>query len=85
MTYFDAKLLVGKQERNLKKINGVRFVEGGYEYRLSWYGGFACYVAVDRRKVGKRKFEYFSGVSAVHCWSVGQVMDLVMDEVRKVA
>ena len=82
MTYKEACIFLGKQERNLKKINNTRFVENGYEYRVTYRGGLAAYVAVDRRKVGKRNFEYFCGIGAYHCWTAGEVMELVMEKVR---
>ena len=85
MTYKDAVILLGAQDKRIKKVHNTRFVDGGYEYRVTYRGGFASYVAIDRRKIGKRNFKYFSGVSAAHCWTVGEVMDLVMEEVRKAA
>lgn len=85
MTYKDAVILLGAQERRLKKIDNTRFVHNGYEYRVTYRGGFASYVAIDRRKVGMRNFKYFGGVGAYDCWTVGQVMDLVMKEVEKAA
>ena len=84
-SYKDAVLLLNAQDRNIRKVNNTRFVEGGYEYRVTYRGGFASYVAIDRRKVGKRNFEYFGGVGAYNCWTVGEVMELVMDKVRKAA
>ena len=85
MTYGEAVALIGAQERRISKVNNVRFVEDGYEYRLTYKGGFAAYVGIDRRAVGKRRFEYFGGVGAYNCWSVEEVMDLVMKEVKKKA
>ena len=85
MTYADAVRFLGAQERNIRRVNGTRFVHGKYEYRLTYRGGFAAYVAIDRREVGKRNFKYFGGVGAYHCWTVGDVMALVMEEVNKKA
>ena len=82
MTYNEAVNLLRAQDRRISKVNGVRFVDGGYEYRLSYRGGFASYVAIDRREIGKRNFKYFGGVGAYHCWSVEDVMRLVYDEVK---
>lgn len=81
MTYQMARAVIGEQERRIRKIDGVRFAHEGYEYRLTYRGGFAAYVAIDRREVGKRNFKYFGGVGAYDCWTVGQVMDKVADEV----
>ena len=83
MTYEYAVRLLSAQDRNVRKVNNTRFVKDGYEYRVKYMGGFAAYVAIDRRRVGTRNFKYFGGVSAAHCWTVGEVMDLVMKEVEK--
>lgn len=83
MTYENAVAIVGAQERNLRKVNGVRFEYNGYEYRVTYRGGFAAYVAIDRRKIGTRNFKYFSGVGGYNCWTAGQVLDLVMEKVRE--
>ena len=86
MTYEQAVRTISIQEKNLRKLNGIRFIEGGYEYRITYRGGFAAYVAIDRRKVGTRNFYYFSGVGAYNCWLVSQVLDLIKAEIeRKVA
>lgn len=83
MTYENAKIILGLQNRNIRKVNGVRFVRDGYEYRITYFGGFAAYVGIDRRQLGKRNFKYFGGVSASDCWNVGQVMDKINLEVAK--
>lgn len=83
MTYKEAVIFLGAQERNIRKVNGTRFVHDGYEYRLEYRGGFAAYVAIDRRQVGKRNFKFFGGVGAYHCWTVKEVLALVMDEIEK--
>ena len=82
MTYKDAVSLIGEQDRRIRKINNVRFTHGEYEYRLKYMGGFTAYVGIDRRKIGKRKYEYFGGVGAYNCMTVGEVMDLVMKKVE---
>ena len=83
MTYAQAVKTVQVQESNIRRVNGIRFEHNGYEYRLTWRGGFAAYVAIDRRKVGKRNFEYFSGVGAYNCWTVGGVLKLVQEAIEK--
>ena len=83
MTYTQAVRFLDTQNRNLRKVNNTRFIHEGYEYRVTYRGGFAAYVAIDRRRVGTRNFQYFGGVGAYHCWTVGEVMDLVMKEVEK--
>ena len=83
MTYQNAVRLLSAQDRNIRKVNGTRFVKDGYEYRVTYRGGFASYVAIDRRKIGKRNFQYFGGVGAGHCWTVEDVMELVMEKVKE--
>ena len=83
MTYEYAVRFLKAQDRNIRKVNGVRFTDDGYEYRLTYRGGFASYVAIDRRRVGTRNFKYFGGVGAAHCWTVDDVMKLVEKEVAK--
>lgn len=83
MTYKDAVILLGTQERNLRKINGTRFIHNGYEYRIKWFGGFAAYVGVDRRQIGKRNFKYFSGIGAFNLRSCEEVMKAIMEEIQK--
>ena len=75
MTYKEALTIVGAQERNLKKINGLKFVFGGHEYRLTYEGGFSAFVRIDRREIGKRNFLYYGGVGAYDCLSVGSVLE----------
>ena len=83
MTYTQAVNFLDRQNKNLKRVNNMRFVHNGYEYRVTYRGGFAAYVAIDRRIVGTKNFKYFSGVGAYHCWNAGEVMDLVMKEIEK--
>lgn len=83
MTYTQAVRFLDRQNKNLKKVNGMRFVYGGYEYRVKYEGGFAAFVRIDRRLVGTRNFKYYSGFGAYHCWNVGQVMDMVMKEIER--
>lgn len=78
-----AYAIVNAQDRNIKRVDGIKFVENGYEYRLTYKGGFASYVAIDRREIGKRNFKYFGGVGAYHCWNVRQVLELVKEELNK--
>ena len=81
MTYKEARILLDTQNRNLRKINNYRFVHDGYEYRVVYEGGFAAFVAIHRREVGKRNFKYYKGFGAYHCLTVGEVRDMVLKEV----
>ena len=78
-----AYAIVNAQDRCIRKVHNRRFVYGGYEYRLMYSGGFAAYVGIDRRAVGKRNFKFFGGIGAYDCLTVGQVMDKVMAEIKK--
>jgi len=82
MTYGTALTILQLQDRNIRKIDGVRMVKGNYEYRIKYFGGFASYVGIDRREIGKRNFKYFSCVGAAHCWSVQDVLKLVDEEIE---
>lgn len=76
-----AKALLKTQDRNLRRIRNIRIYNNGYEYRINYEGGFAAYIAIDRREIGKRNFKYFGGVGAYNCVSVASAMKLVMDEI----
>lgn len=83
MTYENAKILLGLQNRNIRKVNGTKFTLDGYEYRITYFGGFSAYVGIDRRQVGKRTYTYFGGVGAYDCWTIGEVMELIKSEIEK--
>lgn len=82
MTYEYAVKLIGCQTNNLRKVNGAKFEFGDFEYRLTYEGGFAAFVAIDRRKIGTRNFKYFSGFGAFGCWTAGQVMEKAMEKIK---
>ena len=81
MTYKNAVILIGLQERNLQKVKDIRITYDGYEYRIDYHGGFAEYVAIDRRKIGTRNFKYFGGFGAYTCFTVGQVLDIAKEKI----
>ncbi len=85
MTYDFAIKLVQYQKRNLKKVNGIVIDHKGYQYRLTYYGGFSEYIAIDRRQIGKRNYKYFSGIGAYHCLSVAGAVAECMEEIKKKA
>ena len=76
-----AKAIVSIQEHGLRKCNNTRFIYNGYEYRVTYKGGFAAYIAIDRRKVGTRNFKYFGGIGGYKYSTVKQVMEAVSDKV----
>ena len=81
MTYENAKFILAMQHNALKKIRDVRFIHKNYEYRIDYRGGFASYIAIDRREVGKRNFKFFGGVGAYNCMSADDAMKLVYKEI----
>lgn len=83
MTYKEAVLFLGAQDRKLRKINKTRFVHDGYEYRLVYEGGFAPMVSIERRQVGRRNFKYFGGVGVFDCANIEKVMSRVMERVNR--
>ena len=83
MDYNYAVRLLETQDRNIRRINGVRFFRNGYEYRLTYKGGFANYVAIDRRQNGKRNFQYYGGIGAYHCMNAVQAYELVLNEIER--
>jgi hypothetical protein len=83
MTYKNAVAILDMQNKNIRKINNYRFEQDGYEYRIKFEGGFAAFVAIERREVGRRKFQYYSSISAANCWNVDEVMPLIQKEISK--
>lgn len=77
MTYEIAKALVSAQERRISKINGVRFDYEGFEYRLTYEGGFTAFVRIDRRQIDKHNFKYFKGFGAYNCWNIEEVFEKI--------
>jgi len=75
--------VLAMQDGSLRKLNNLRFIHGDYEYRLTYGGGFACYIGIDRRRIGKRNFEYFGGVGAYHCLTIGSALKLIESEIEK--
>jgi len=73
-----ARSLIQSQNKSLRSLNGMRFIRGGYEYRLAFHGGFAAYVSVDRRAVGKRNFSDFGFVPVYDCLSANGGFEKVM-------
>ena len=76
-----AKAIVEIQEREISKCNNIRFTYNGYEYRVTYKGGFASYIAIDRRKIGTRNFKYFGGLGGYQYHNVKEIMEAVSDKV----
>ena len=83
MNYQQAVNFLRMQGKNISKIHNTRLTLGGYEYRITYRGGFAAYVAIDRREIGKRNFKYFGGVGAYHCRTVKDVLQECYNEINK--
>lgn len=58
LTYYG--VATKNRDKGLRCLNGMRFARGGYEYKLTYSGGFAPCLSADRRKVGTRNFKYCS-------------------------
>lgn len=74
--------LIHNQEKNVRKIDGLHMVYGNHEYRIRYIGGFAMYIGIDRREIGKKKYQYFSGISAVHCLGLNTAVEMVKREIE---
>ncbi len=85
MTYQTAKSILDAQERNLRTLNNMRFIYLGFEYRLTYKGGFGAYLAIDRRRVGTRNFKYFPGLSLAHCRDYDDAAELLHAHLHKYA
>lgn len=48
-----------RQKRELRRITDRKFVEGDFEYRLTYRTGFAPTIRIERRRVGKRAFAWY--------------------------
>lgn len=77
MTYGMAKAILECQHKALKKVDNTRFVHNGYEYKVVYEGGFASFIGIYRRAVGKRNFKYFKGFGAYNCANASEVMGMV--------
>lgn len=75
-----AKTIVAIQEKRLSAIKDIRFVCDKYEYRANYEGGFACYIAVDRREVGKRNFKYFGGLAGYKYATAQDAINAIIDK-----
>lgn len=83
MNYSTARILLDWQNRQVRNINGIRLYGPGYEYRIRYEGGFAAFVCIERRQEGRRKFQYFSGISAAHCMNAADALEEVKKEIRE--
>ena len=82
MTYENAKLLVSAQDKNLKKVNNVKFTVDNYEYKIVYEGGWTCFTSIYRRPVGKRNYKFFGAVGGWKCDSASSLLDLCYKEIN---
>ena len=83
MTYETAKILLANQDRSFRMLNNLRFTLGDYEYRLTYVGGFAAYVAIDRRKIGKRNFKYYPTVDIHRCRTGSEALEEIIETIKE--
>jgi len=77
MTIQTARAILGTQDKRVRALNGKRFVINGYEYRLTYCGGFATTVKVDRRKVGRRNFGWYITVGCHDCYGADDAFEKI--------
>ena len=73
---------VARQEYSLKALNNTRIFCNGYEYRITFRGGISCYMAIDRREMGKRNFKYFGGFAAYKYGSPDEALEKIREMIR---
>lgn len=83
MTYQQAVTFLKAQDKSLRKVNGIKFEHNGFEYRLTYEGGFAAFIRIDRRAVGKRNFKYYSGFGGYNCLDCEDVLLAVRELMEK--
>lgn len=62
-----AYAIVGLQNKRIRTLDGQRFVHKGYEYEIRYEGGFATFVSLFRREIGRRNFKWFEGAGCADC------------------
>ena len=84
MNILTAKNVIGRQIKNIRKLNNVRYVYGGREYRLNYDNGwFAPMIAVYCREIGKRKFHYIFSVNVTHVTSTEKAYNLCIEKIHE--
>ena len=84
MNILTARNIINSQTKNFRKLNDVRFFEGGREYRLNYDNGWlAPMISVYCREIGKRKFRYLFGVNVTHIMSAEKAYSLCVEKIKK--
>ena len=73
-----AYAIVRSQNLRIRKLHGEKFVHNGYEYRIMYEGGFATFVSLYRREVGKRNFKYYKGTGCYDCIGAAEAFEKLM-------
>lgn len=82
MNYITACNLLAYQRQRIRKVDNVRFIYGKHEYRLTYRGGFAEYIGIDRREIGKRNFKYYDGFGAYNLMSAKSAIEEAINIVK---
>lgn len=77
MTYAMAWNILDRQDRELRKLNKMRYFYNGYEYRITYEGGFAPIISLDRRWTGTRNFKYYKAIDVSHCATQADALALI--------
>lgn len=70
-----ARVLIQNQNSCIRILHGKRFNYKGFEYEVRYEGGFATFVSLYRREIGKRNFKYFNGTSCADCIGTATAME----------
>ena len=70
--------IITMQNERIRTLHGKRFTHKGYEYEIRYEGGFASFVSLYRRQVGKRNFKYFNGEGCYDCIGAATALDKLM-------
>ena len=82
-----ARSFISIQNNSIRKIDNTRLTDGRYEYKLTYEGGFSSFISINRREIGRKKFEYFGGIAGhkfVDCVSVlKEAIKVIKNKVNK--
>ena len=82
MTYKNAQIIIGLQNKKINALNGEKFTIGNYEYRFMIKSGFYIYVGLDRREVGRRRYKFYGGFNGTGYINATQVIDAAIEYVN---
>lgn len=73
-----ARGIIKMQNARIKTLHGKRFTHKGYEYEVRYEGGFATFVTLYRREIGKRNFKFYKGEGCYDCIGAATAWDKLM-------